>query len=89
LSSPHKPELWEQYCETMVESKSLRVAQKEYAINLTTGKARKQGNDKPPKVKVVIGIGLSGHIADHVVGHFTLAQLKVDFLSKFADDLVL
>ena len=132
LSSLHKPELWEQYCETMVESKSLRVAAKECGINLTTAfrwrhkflkltdslmsnklegivemdetyfkysekgsrqltaeKARKRGNDKAPKIKAVIGIDRSGHIADHVVSHFTLAQLKADFLSKFADDLVL
>jgi transposase-like protein len=36
LSCLHKPELWERYCETMVESKSLRVAAKECGINLTT-----------------------------------------------------
>ena len=56
---------------------------------LSTGKARKRGTHKPPKVKAVIGIDRSGHIEDQVVGHFTLAQLKADFLSKFSSDLVL
>lgn len=36
LSGLHKPERWEQYCQTMVDSKTLRVAAKECDINLTT-----------------------------------------------------
>jgi transposase-like protein len=36
LSSLHKPEQWEQYSQTMVDSKTLRVAAKECQINLTT-----------------------------------------------------
>ncbi len=36
LNGLHKPELWEQYCQTMVDSKSLRIAAKECGINLTT-----------------------------------------------------
>ena len=36
LSGLNKPERWEQYCQTMVDSKTLRVAAKECGINLTT-----------------------------------------------------
>jgi transposase-like protein len=132
LNGLQKPEVWEQYCQTMVDSKSLRAAAKECGINLTTAfnwrhrflkltdslmskqlegiaemdetqfkysekgsrqltadKPRKRGSDKAPKVKVVIGIDRSGHVVDDVVGHFTLAQLKANFLPKFSGDVVL
>jgi transposase-like protein len=52
-------------------------------------KSRKRGTDKAPKVKAVIGLDRSGHIVDKVMPHFTLAQLKADFLPKLMGDLVL
>jgi len=36
LNGLQKSEVWEQYCQTMVDSKSLRAAAKECGINLTT-----------------------------------------------------
>ena len=57
--------------------------------HVTDRKARKRGTDKAPKVKAVIGIDRSGHIADQVMVHFTLAQLKTSFLKKLTGDLVL
>ena len=43
----------------------------------------------PPQVKFLIGIDRSGHVIDDVVGHFTLAQQKANFLPRFLGDVVL
>ncbi len=51
--------------------------------HIAARKPRRRGTDKATKVKVVLGMDRSGHIAEQVVERFTLAKLKAEIFTSF------